>query len=69
MSLNSKFSSDLYQYRSRNRLTQQQMADICGISTRQYQELEIGRSLPSLPTAVYIANALDMSLDSLKDEL
>lgn len=69
MSLNSKFSGHLYQYRSKNRLTQQQMADICGISTRQYQELEIGRSLPSLPTAIHIANALDISLDSLKDEL
>ena len=50
-------------------LTQSQMAEMCGISVRRYQELEQGHSLPLLSTAVRMAAAFDLSLDSLKGEV
>ena len=42
---------------------------MCGISVRRYQELEQGHSLPLLSTAVRMAAAFDLSLDSLKGEV
>lgn len=69
MSIHERFAALLFEYRSKNDLTQRDVADLCGISLRHYQELEIGRSVPQLPTAIRIATALNLSLDSLKDEV
>lgn len=46
-----------------------QMAEMCGLSVRRYQELEQGHSLPLLSTAVRMAAVFDLSLDSLKSEV
>lgn len=69
MSINSNFSGKLYSYRTAHNLTQRNMSELCGVSLRHYQDLEIGRSLPTLTNAVYIAATLNFSLDSLKSEV
>ena len=69
MSIKSNFSGKLFQYRKCNGLTQQKMAELCGVSLRHYQDLEMGRSMPNLTNAVLIAAKLDISLDSLKSEV
>ena len=70
MSMRVNFSKQLLDYRTANHLTQSQMAEMCGISVRRYQELEQGHSLP-LP--LYGRGAWpqlsDLSLDSLKGEV
>lgn len=68
MSMRVNFSKQLLDYRTANHLTQK-MAEMCGISVRRYQELEQGHSLPLLSTAVRMAAAFDLSLDSLKGEV
>ncbi|HIS68286.1 MAG TPA: helix-turn-helix domain-containing protein [Candidatus Gallacutalibacter stercoravium] len=65
MSLHVKFSEILRQYREEHHLTQLKMAEICGVSDRFYQSLEKGKSLPSLPLALYLAKILNFSLDEL----
>ena len=45
------------------------MAELCGVSLRHYQDLELGHSVPSLTTAIRIASVLDFSLDLLKSEV
>ena len=67
MSMRVNFSKQPLDYRTANHLTQSQMAEMCGISVRRYQEL--GHSLPLLSTAVRMAAAFDLSLDSLKGEV
>lgn len=66
MSMRVVFSKQLLDYRTANHLTQYQMAEMCGLSVRRYQELEQGHSLPLLSTAVRMAAVFDLSLDSLK---
>ena len=48
MSMRVVFSKQLLDYRTANHLTQYQMAEMCGLSVRRYQELEQGHSLPLL---------------------
>lgn len=71
MSMRVVFSKQLLDYRTANHLTQYQMAEMCGLSVRRYQELEQGQghSLPLLSTAVRMAAVFDLSLDSLKSEV
>lgn len=69
MSIQKNFSNQLYTYRISHKLTQRQMAEVCGISLRHYQNLEIGRSVPMLYNAVHMASVLCLSLDSLKSEV
>lgn len=67
MSIQREFSRQLLDFRTSHRLTQRQMSELCNISLRHYQNLEIGRSVPNLTTAVSIASVLNLSLDSLKN--
>ena len=69
MSMRVVFSKQLLDYRTANHLTQYQMAEMCGLSVRRYQELEQGHSLPLLSTAVRMDAVFDLSLDSLKSEV
>lgn len=49
-------------------LTQEELADSVGLSSVYISSIERGVKLPSLSTAVNIANALDASLDYLLEE-
>jgi len=57
----------LYFERSKRGLKQSQVAEAAGVSIRQYQDLELGRSEPHLSTAVRLAIVLGVSLDVLKE--
>ena len=50
-------------------LTQEKMAELCGISPRHYHNLENGHTNPSLATALQISSQLGFSLDSLREEV
>ncbi|WP_208076111.1 helix-turn-helix transcriptional regulator [Bittarella massiliensis (ex Durand et al. 2017)] len=49
-------------------LTQEKMAELCGISPRNYHNLENGHTNPSLATALQIPSQLGFSLDVLREE-
>ena len=61
-----QFGKKLLEIRAEKDLTQEQMAELCGISTRHYRDLEHGTAHPSLDTALQISDALNFSLDELK---
>lgn len=45
------------------------MSELCGISTRHYVDMEVGRVDPLLSTAVRIAAAIDLDLNLLVEEV
>lgn len=63
------FQKRLKSSRVKKELSQQDMADILGISVRSYQRYEAinGFCIPSVETLVLIADALDVSIDWLLD--
>ena len=67
MEISQKLSKLLLTYRAKIRLSQEDMAELCGISTRHYSDLERGKSDPKLSTVVGIFLALGCSLDLLID--
>ena len=69
MSINESFSKIIKERRKQLHLTQEHVAGECSISTRAYQELENGNSLPSLDTLIYLAHAVSLDLDTLAKEL
>ena len=69
MSINESFSKIIKERRKQLHLTQEHVAGECSSSTRAYQELENGNSLPSLDTLIYLAHALSLDLDTLAKEL
>ena len=64
-----EFSKCASSRRAEKHMTQQQVAELAGISLRQYQDIEAGRGQPRLSTAVQIAAALDIDLNSLKNKV
>lgn len=52
-------------YRTRKNLTQQQLADLAGVTSRQIGRYEEGSQAPTLPVAVKLADALGISLTEL----
>ncbi len=51
--------------RSSKKISQQSMADMLGISIRQYRRIESGSSEMTLKTAIRIAEFLNVSLNDL----
>ena len=68
MSASDKFYEAVLQYRKTHRISQEDMAERCGICARYYQDLENGKVNASLKTALRIAGELDISLDTLVKE-
>lgn len=68
MTINKVFAYKIYEYRKECNLTQEKMAELCNISSRHYQNMELGKVNPRLSTAVNIAFALNISLDELAAE-
>lgn len=62
------FAKMLYKSRTEQKLTQLEAAELCHISLRHYQSLELGKTDPKLSNAVRIAEVMHFSLDNLKDE-
>ena len=53
----------IYYIRKNQRLTQQQLADLSGLSRQMICSYELGRKEPSFSSMVSIANALKTSLE------
>lgn len=53
------------QERIRNRLSQEQLAELANVSPQYISHIETGRKRASLEIIVYIVNALNISLDQL----
>ncbi|MBC3515407.1 helix-turn-helix domain-containing protein [Neobittarella massiliensis] len=68
MSVNVEFSRQVFRYRDASGLTQEQMAELCGISIKYYQRLEMGQVNPGLSIVVHIAKVLNIDLDALKSK-
>lgn len=64
-----RFSRLLYTWRTESGLTQEEAAELCGVSPRHYLDMEAGRVNPKLSTVIHIANELNFSLDVLKSEV
>jgi len=60
------FAEKLKHARHERNLTQAGMAELCELSTRHYNDLELGKVTTRLDTAVRISISIDFSLDSLK---
>ena len=59
----------LLRQREKHRLTQEEVAERAGITTRAYSYLESGIHTPTLQTALYLSCVLDFSLDELNAEI
>ena len=64
-----EFSVRLGRRRNEMDLTQEKAAELCGVTLREYQTWEQGKSLPGLPNAARIRAAMGLSLDDLADEV
>ena len=67
MGTSNKLSDILFASRVSRGLSQEGMAELCGISTRHYSDLEQGKVNPRLTTTVRIFTRLGISLDILKE--
>ena len=67
MSIISKFSQQIYYSRKERNLTQEQMAECLGISTRWYQDIENGKHLPSAELTLKIIAFLAIDGKSLRE--
>ena len=54
-------------YRKQQGLTQEQLAELAGITQQYFQRIETADSVPSLSTLLDIADALDVPVQKLFD--
>jgi transcriptional regulator with XRE-family HTH domain len=54
--------------RLRNNMTQETVAELCNLSANYIRQIELGYKIPKLDTFLKIANALDVSADTLLAE-
>ncbi len=64
---NKKYIEDtqIHVFRAKKRMTQQQLADLAGVSRQTIMQLEKNRYNPSLLLAYTIAEVLDATVDEL----
>ena len=60
-----KFNERVIKYREEKGLTQAQLSELAGITTRQIQNYEGGKARPRLDAAEKIAKALNITTDEL----
>ncbi len=60
-----KFSERLRELRRERGLKQREMAEICGLKLRSYQQYEYDESYPEVPGLVALADYFQVSLDYL----
>ncbi|MCX8035026.1 MAG: helix-turn-helix domain-containing protein [Candidatus Dojkabacteria bacterium] len=60
-----KIRNKLREIRVKKKMTQSQVAFKCGLALSTYQNIEKGKSQPSLKTALLIAKALDYQVEKL----
>ena len=62
-----QFDSKIHIYRATKRMTQQELADLVGISRQTIMQLERNRYNPSMLLAYAIARVFDVSIEELFD--
>ena len=60
-----KFSERLKLLRKERRLTQREMAEICSLKLRGYQEYEYDNAYPTVPGLIFLADFFHVSTDYL----
>ena len=65
MEKTNNFGDEMYNSRISKKLSQETVAELCGLSARQCHNIEVGEADPKLSTAIKITKALDISLDAL----
>lgn len=53
------------QYRLEEKLSQEVLSEMSGVTPAHFSHIERGNTKPSLPTLIRIANALNVSIDDL----
>ena len=61
------FDSKIHIYRATKRMTQQELADLVGVSRQTIMQLERNRYNPSMLLAYAIARVFDVSIEELFD--
>ncbi len=59
------FSQRLRELRKERGLKQKEMAEICGLKVRSYQQYEYAETYPTVPGLVFLADFFHVSLDYL----
>lgn len=62
-----KFDSKIHVYRATKRMTQQELADLVGVSRQTIMQLERNRYNPSMLLAYSIAKVFDVTIEELFD--
>ena len=62
-----KFQSKIHVYRATRRMTQQELADLVGVSRQTIIQLERDRYNPSMLLAYSIAKVFDVTIEDLFD--
>ena len=62
-----QFESKIHVYRATKRMTQQELADLVGVSRQTIMQLERNRYNPSMMLAYSIAKVFDVKIEDLFD--
>ena len=62
-----QFESKIHVYRAARRMTQQELADLVGVSRQTIMQLERNRYNPSMLLAYSISKVFDVSIEELFD--
>lgn len=62
-----QFESKIHVYRATKRMTQQELADLVGVSRQTVMQLERNRYNPSMLLAYSIARVFDVTIEGLFD--
>ena len=62
-----KFESKIHVYRATKRMTQQELADLVGVSRQTIMQLERNRYNPSMMLAYSISKVFDVTIEDLFD--
>ena len=62
-----RFESKIHVYRATKRMTQQELADLVGVSRQTVMQLERNRYNPSMLLAYSIARVFDVTIEDLFD--
>ncbi len=60
-----RFGSNIQKYRRLKEMTQESVAEKCGLSTNYFRQIELGNKVPRLETFLKIAEVLGTSTDLL----
>jgi len=67
MTLEQKIGQQIKNERGKRKLTQEKLAELCGLSTDYIGKIERGKQLPTLKTLHHIARVLNTTLSHLLD--